>query len=174
MRCREVEKNLSAHLDGELAAAHSARIAAHLGACASCDAQAKAFSRLDGALAQALPRPEPSASFDAGLRAKLEAARLQKARASQASPGRRWFSWPLLAGATAAAAAAVLVVVLVGRHPVTDLPARRTLATAPRVSDLVLAQNLELLQNFPVVKHLDALEDFEAIRNLDRAEGAPR
>jgi anti-sigma factor RsiW len=176
MRCHDVEKNLSAHLDGELEAEQSQRIAAHLEGCASCRGQAQAFGLLDDAIGAALPQPEPSAGFDAAFRGKLEAARLDQARASQAvSRKRRWFSWPLFAGAAATVAATVLAVVLIGKEPTTQpLPRHRTLASAQPVSDLDLAQNLDLLKNYPVVEKLDTLEDFDAIAGLDGLEEALR
>ncbi|MCA9671590.1 MAG: zf-HC2 domain-containing protein [Myxococcales bacterium] len=173
MRCREVEKQLSAHLDGELDAAASERITAHLEHCEGCKARALAYSTLDGAL-DALPRHEPSEAFDDGFRAKLQAARQAQAQASLDAPRSRrrgFFSWPLLAGLGGAAAAVALAVLLIGRSPRdTTLPPRRTLA-AVQPSDLALAQHLELLQNYRVVKNLDELENYDVIDKLDRLLG---
>lgn len=165
MRCHEVRKHLSAHLDGEVDEARSREIAAHLQSCEACAVQAARYERLD-ALVSAQALPEPSAGFDEAFRAKLRTAREERARESLRPRRRGWFGLPLFLGAGATAAAAILAVVLVSRTPKIDAP--------PNVGDLALAQNLGLLKNYDVVKNLDALEDFDAIADLDTLLGEVR
>lgn len=165
MRCHEVRKHLSAHLDGEIDEAREREIAVHLQSCQACAAQASRYARLDE-LVSAQPLPEPSAGFDEAFRAKLRGARDEQARQSLRPRRRGWFGLPLFLGVGATAAAAILAIVLVGRTPKIDAP--------PNVGDLVLAQNLGLLKNYDVVKNLDALEDFDAIDDLDTLLGEVR
>lgn len=159
MRCSTVKKNVSALRDGELEAKLAQELEAHLADCAACAELAASYAGVDAAM-EALPQPEPSASFDEAFRAKLSAARNEQAEISQQSKGRRWLTIPLFAGAAATVAAVVLAVVL-------SRPAGPPAGDTTAVSDVTLAQHLDLLQNYEVVQNLDVLEDFEAVVDLE-------
>ncbi len=58
-KCEEVREQLSAWLDGELAEAERARVAAHLDSCAACRRELAQLTALNAALAE-LAAPVPS------------------------------------------------------------------------------------------------------------------
>ncbi len=58
-KCEEVREQLSAWLDGELAEAEHARVAAHLDSCAACRRELAQLTALNAALAE-LAAPVPS------------------------------------------------------------------------------------------------------------------
>lgn len=155
MSCRALRKLLSPYLDGELAPAQQERVAAHLAACAAC---AAALQRLRGAAraVEQLDALEPSAGFDAGFARKL-------AQAQTAPPQRARSLWrrlglPAFAATALAGSAAAILLLVTGGQPG---------APAAPVSDLELAQRIELLQDLEVVEHLDGLEDFAVVSELD-------
>ncbi|HYD54204.1 MAG TPA: zf-HC2 domain-containing protein [Gemmatimonadaceae bacterium] len=124
LRCDAFADALSAHLEGELDPASSARVEAHAARCAGCGALLADLRRI-AADAAALPVLEPSRDLWDGIAARIEApvvaispdARLPRARRRE-----RWFP---------AAAAAALVVVTAG---VTYLVTRATLQPAAPTS----------------------------------------
>jgi hypothetical protein len=107
-----------------------------------------------------LPYPEPSPSFDAKMRAKLDAIDREIA-------GSFWmrlahaFTVPRLTFAATAAAAGVLVVITMygPRHERSQMS----------VAELEIAEDLELYQNYEVIENLDVLEDIDVILEMDDA-----
>lgn len=154
--------DLTALLDGALLPARHAEVERHLAGCASCRA---ARDRLAGAVARlsALPPPpEPSPWFLTRLEARL---------ADEPAPPRGLLAalaawkWRLAVPATALAAAAALAVVAVRQQ---------------RADEMVLAQNLELLEDYEVVASLgdvETEEDAAVVAALDELsppqEGRP-
>jgi len=157
MTCRVCKKQLSAYADGELSSPRRAEIKAHVDDCAACklvlEQQTSAM-----ALLSAQPELEPSPSFDVDFERKL---RLAQAEAEQSKQGKRarW-RWPALA-TVAAGACAILLAVTVMRSTV-----RPPTASSP-ISDLHVARNLDLIENYQVVDNLDGLEDFDVITGLE-------
>jgi anti-sigma factor RsiW len=163
------ETEIVPYLRGELSAAESARVGAHLEGCAQCRESARASSAILSKLAQAIENVcEPEwTEYRAGLKRKLRAS-----QAGSASVRGRWrredlrlpvFGWPSMA--LSAAAVAVLAIALVFHHGGRGLP-------APGVDQLELQQELSgadvgLLANYHVVEHLDLLENYEVIEHLD-------
>jgi hypothetical protein len=118
---------LSALVDGELPAAESAAVEAHLLACPVCRALKEDVMRLDQALAAETPPPVP-ADLAARIRGRLEA------RAPRRRPA--WWSVRLAATMPAAAAAAVVVAALGwmawrGARPPGAIPTEEVAAHAP-------------------------------------------
>ena len=65
LTCTEVQDTLEAYLDDALAADMYAKVAAHVGSCATCQDEVRFAQAIGGALRE-LPRPEPSPKiFDA-------------------------------------------------------------------------------------------------------------
>jgi anti-sigma factor RsiW len=79
MTCRDVEKKLSAFLDGELEAGEKAAIASHARGCTACGTRLQAEKRLWNTLG-ALPGAAPSPYFYTRLSARLR----EKERSSAA------------------------------------------------------------------------------------------
>jgi anti-sigma factor RsiW len=158
MKCSKCEQNLSALLDGELGESLAAEMRTHLDGCPAC-ATGAAKMQAVLSLVDGLPALTPGADFDEQFRRKLVQARREQ-RIAAALP-RQWAWWwrlrvPALATA-AALGTAVVAVTIVGRGPAGPGPA----------SELMLAQNLELLRDYEVVQNLDALEDYDLVANLD-------
>ncbi|MEM7411244.1 MAG: zf-HC2 domain-containing protein [Myxococcota bacterium] len=117
---RHVHEELSAWLDGELAAARSAEVEAHLESCAECAAALDALENVDHALGT-LPLPDVEATRWDRLQERIAAERDAVAtapapsRARGAAPRRRrperWLA------ASAAAAALLALYLAFGRDP---------------------------------------------------------
>jgi len=78
MTCKRIEELLSAYLEGELADAEKAEVAAHLAACPECAGLVDLMKEATGALA-GFPEAEPSPELMAGLYA-IPAAKREKKR----------------------------------------------------------------------------------------------
>ena len=70
MNCRDMEKTLSAYLDGELPSERRAAVAAHLRSCGSCSARVAEWEAV-WTLLGALPEAKPAPHFRARLLARL-------------------------------------------------------------------------------------------------------
>jgi anti-sigma factor RsiW len=108
MNCQQIEKLIHAHLDGELDAANTLEVDAHLADCPACYEAWRRLSALRGALQnQELRFPAPDR-----LRRNVLAA-IQQVEAAEREPvaGRRWFQQ-----AGWAAAAAILLASLLTLH----------------------------------------------------------
>ncbi len=148
MTCEQVSELLTAHLDGELSPAEQAAVETHLAGCPSCQARADALRTAIGALAT-LPALEPSAGFEARVLSALG-----KPRANRPHWARRVAVVVVSCGAVAAA----VLVALPGKQ----------LPGSP--SDLAIAANLDLFENYDAVEASDALqsaEDVEVVAELD-------
>jgi predicted anti-sigma-YlaC factor YlaD len=78
MTCERIEELLSAYLEGELAGAERAEVAAHLAACPECAGLVELMKETVGAMA-GFPEAEPSPEMMAGLYA-IPAAKREKKR----------------------------------------------------------------------------------------------
>jgi anti-sigma factor RsiW len=129
--CAAYEEDLSALLDGELAAEREEEIRAHVAGCPRCGPRLAELERVDALLASTpLPALRP------GLRERLEVRLRQEERREEAEsrgrkagrlgppPARRWLARP--AWGIAAAAAAALALYLTVRSDGPGLPAATT------------------------------------------------
>ncbi len=155
---------LLAHLDGELSAIASARVAEHLAACPTCAHEA-ALLGVAGDLVAALPRHTPGADF-VGRVTDCVGNPDPDCDADDAAPrGRLLRLWP------AAAAAAVLVVAIAARSMLDRGDTAGGVLTASEereiASDLYVLTNLETLETvgadelIALVEQLDLLEGLE-------------
>lgn len=78
MTCQRIEELLSAYLEGELAGAEKAEVAAHLAACPECAGLVELIRETTAAMA-GFPEAEPSPDLMAGLYA-IPAARRERKR----------------------------------------------------------------------------------------------
>jgi anti-sigma factor RsiW len=134
---------LTALLDGALAPARRAEVAAHLAGCAACRAERDRLAgalQLLGALA---PPPEPSPFFATRLAARLAAEPAPATRLVASLSAWRWRLAVPVAGLAAAAAVALLTV----RHQ--------------RAEELVVARQLDLLEHYEEVASLGDVETAE-------------
>lgn len=120
MRCRHVEKNLRALVDGELAPGESRTLLRHMERCAGCRETYRSIQAVASAL-QAQTFEEVPAHFAAGLQVRLARHRQERAAADARSERPGWvarlLAWPRparwaggLSLGTAVAAAVLLLV----------------------------------------------------------------
>ena len=164
-RCGRVEKNLSAYLDRELDLRTAKKLEAHLSGCPRCREKLAALERVENALA-AFPGREPSPFLWTRVKAGVD---------SGAEPaGSR--SLPILARfrmapvpARVAVVSLFLAVVLGGvifslRKGAVRPPARADGSCRPGETagfEIAVAENLDLLENYELIKNLDLLENWE-------------
>jgi anti-sigma factor RsiW len=106
MACESWIGKLDTYLDGELSAADSAALEAHLRGCPACAAQVLSRVQMKRAIKVAGKRYTPSADFRARMRGQLSP-----------KPAVRWrFAWALPAAAFALLLATVLITGVSDRH----------------------------------------------------------
>jgi len=145
MRCRKVEKNLSAYLDRELKPQTAEKLEAHLAACPRCRGRRAALEGVEKVLRD-FPAREPSPFLWTRVKANL---------GSEVRPARLR---PTAVGARAALVSVLVAAVLAGAI----FTVRRE-AVQPAVAgvELTVAENLDLLENYELIKNLDLLEGWE-------------
>jgi anti-sigma factor RsiW len=105
MHCEEAKRLLQADLDGELDAAGSAHLAAHVAGCAECQAERAALSDLKQSLKQAQAHAAPEALRRRISIAVHDAARKETAQRKPAGKKPFKLSWAWLNGGFAGAGA---------------------------------------------------------------------
>ncbi len=156
---RHVTEELTALVDGALSPAERAAVEAHLSGCDACRAEREALARAVTALAAVPPPAPPRPGFEQRFYARLarEAPRRRPLLERLAAHPLRW-----LVPATGLAAALAVAV---------GVERSRTR------SDLEMAQNLDLLENYVEVASLgvvETAEDVDVVVHLDELrEGRP-
>ncbi len=146
-----VADKLQALLSGVVSPEERAQAEAHLASCDGCREERDLLAAARGVI-QPLPAGEPRVGFAAKV--------AFDARDLRASPFRRWLRW--VAGGAALGAAAMAA----------------AMALAPRMDRLgsenaVLAQRLDLFEDFAVLQNREALEDLEVVAVLHTLEARP-
>ena len=149
MNCERIEASLLAVVDGRAAREDRERVAEHIATCPACSQRIEAMRQAWVALDR-LPAVEPSAGFDARLRARMAE---QQARAI-------WLGWLPAHRRLLALAAALLLVAVAW---ISLRPAMHHAAPA----------NPENQEDFAVVKNLPALENYDVISNFDALSALP-
>jgi anti-sigma factor RsiW len=143
--CKQ-EHLLNAYLDGELTETQAAELKRHLADCPGCRRTLEGLRRTD-ALVSDLPPLAPSADFDRIFWEKVETLETE-------SRYRIWASYifrgwrPVWAAALTGLAVAALI--YFGR---TD---------ALTTEEVFIAQHIELLEDYDVIRQLDMLEEVDA------------
>lgn len=134
--CDWVSQRLEAHLDGELPAAESGRLTAHIAGCAACRAEERLARRLTHELAALPPLEGP----DAMIETVLERAQAQEKTRRQAVWSRRLRDWlqPAWKPSLALAACLALFFAVQPPPPVAG-PTAAEIAQAERQARLALA-----------------------------------
>lgn len=149
---------LTAYLDGALAADERARVEAHLAGCDACRAERDRLAEALALLARLPPPPDPSPTFEQRFQARLaaEQAVRRERRGLLDRIAWRWLG-PSLAGAAATAA----VLLYAGqRHR----------------DEAFLAEHLDLFESYEAVASVGAVdgpEDVQVVQHLDELEGRP-
>ena len=152
--CSQSSELLTAYIDGELTADEVAAVEAHLPGCAVCQAQVASLHAAIGTLA-ALPALQPSADFEEAVLAALRPSRVRRPHWARRAA--------VMIVAGGAVAAALIVMPKLGLH-------------GASTSELAMAAELDLLQNYEAVDASDAVrsaEDVEVVAALDQLMPAP-
>ncbi|MCX5867310.1 MAG: zf-HC2 domain-containing protein [Proteobacteria bacterium] len=154
MNCRQAEKNLSAYLDRELELKDAKALEAHLSDCPRCREKLAELEKIEKAIS-AFPERDPSpflwtrvkAGVESGAEPAKPLARPVLARFRLAPVPVRW-----------AGIALFLAVILGG-----VVFSLRREAERPRSAglEIVVAENLDLLENYELIQDLDILENWE-------------
>jgi anti-sigma factor RsiW len=149
------EEDLTAYVDGELAAARRAEVAEHLGSCAGCQGTEALLRRTVARMAE-LPELTPSPATRRAVMAKLDALppTLGERLRGLLKP------WVLVPTAGLAAVAGLALYTTAPREPALEVTDAGTLE---------LAMNLEEVEDYDVVG-LESGEDLEVIENLHELE----
>jgi anti-sigma factor RsiW len=145
------ETLLSALMDDELSPEQNAAIRRHMQTCPACRQHFEALQRTD-AMVKGMQPLAPSADFDRNFWRKV--ADLENRRT-----GRSWLramltGWrPVLASGLAAGIAAAIFIYTAHDN-------------GPTLEEAIIAQNMELLQNYDVIDHLNLLEHWDAIETM--------
>lgn len=148
MKCERIESALLAVIDGRATAGERRLVAIHTAACAACARRLEEMRAAWSAL-EKLPPIEPSAGFDARLRARI---------AGQPRPA-GWLSWfPAHLRAVAAIAVLAVLAVWLSLRPTIYRPA---------------PTEVQSQEDFAVVKNLPVLEDYDVVSSLDALSALP-
>lgn len=160
MICQEMESALLAVVDGRATAGDRDRVAAHAASCAGCARRLEDFRAVWSSL-DALEAMEPSAGFDARLRARLEAP----------SGPSLWPAWfPARARWAALAIATVAIALWFSVRPLLRQPAP---ARAENPEDFAAVKNLPVLENYDLLSNFDALSALPGAQTATPQEEQP-
>ncbi|MFZ2632662.1 MAG: zf-HC2 domain-containing protein [Desulfosalsimonadaceae bacterium] len=154
----KITSMISAFADGQLSGKDSARVVRHLEVCDVCREEYAAFRSINRLLCE-VPDLTPSPGFDAGFWRKLGEMEKKKAQ----GPWFKWRDWGFRpAWAVAAATAMIVFGVLMYRQ--SPLPSPDEAGDA---AGLLMAEDIELYDDFEIIQHIDLLEQWETISSME-------
>jgi anti-sigma factor RsiW len=150
------EEDLSAYADHELSDRKSRVLEDHLDLCPACREKLAEFKQTD-LLLKSFSDMEPSADFDREFWKKVHALEDPREKAGWFRLPWRLMPRPMLTAGLAAGCAALLAFSLVFY---------RQAARPGEKEEIFMAEHLELLDEFELIRHLDLMEDWEAINEM--------
>jgi anti-sigma factor RsiW len=136
MSCSRMENRILAYVDGRLKEGERVEVEKHLATCAACQLRVNQFRSVH-ALLDELPMIEPSAAFDARVRARVAA---EPAKQS-------WWAWFTPSPRVAFAASMLLLAsVWIGTHSNTSQPQ-------------IAQEDIPVLENYDVLSGFDPLTE---------------
>jgi anti-sigma factor RsiW len=154
MSCERLEAKIISYVDGNASEADRRSVEEHIRECAVCKARVKGFSGIWNVLDE-LPAHEPSAAFDARLRARLAA--------EPARPSMWGWLMPAPRFALAVMMLAAFSVWISSRTPAPAPAAPVAGQTAANTeSDFGMIKDLKVLENYDVLANFDALSQLPA------------
>jgi anti-sigma factor RsiW len=136
MSCSRMENKILAYVDGRLKEDERVEVEKHLATCAACQLRVNQFRSVH-ALLDELPMIEPSAAFDARVRARVAA---EPAKQS-------WWAWFTPSPRVAFAASMLLLAsVWIGTHSNTSQPQ-------------IAQEDIPVLENYDVLSGFDPLTE---------------
>jgi anti-sigma factor RsiW len=151
MNCHRMENLILPYLDGRLKDGRRRDVEAHVAACEPCRLRLHEFRAVSGLLDE-LPAVEPSAAFDARVRARIAAE----------PPRQNWLAW--LTPSPRVAFAASLLVLLIAwsanRPTDTDTYPFHVASAAMGAEDHIrMVKDLQVLEDFDVLANFEPLTD---------------
>jgi anti-sigma factor RsiW len=137
MSCRRMEERILAYVDGRAKVSERREMEVHLATCAACRLRVNEFHAVTGLLDE-LPQIEPSAAFDARVRARVAAEPVKQS----------WWAWLAPSPRVAFAASLLLLAtVWIGMHSNSNQP-------AVTQEDIPVLENYDVLSNFEPLTEL--------------------
>ena len=137
MSCSRMESKILGYVDGRLKEGERLEVEKHLAACPACRLRVNEFRAVSGLLDE-LPMIEPSAAFDARVRARVAAEPVKQS----------WWAWFTPSPRVAFAAAMLLLAsIWIGTHSKSTEP-----AIAP--DDVAVMENYDVISNFEPLTEL--------------------
>lgn len=148
MNCNRLEKRLIAYMDGKASGAERRDVEQHVASCAACRTRAGEFGVVWGMLEE-LPSVEPSAAFDARLRARLAV-----------EPERKSFWSTVMPQPRLAFAVSSLLIFSLWLSSLPPAPAPGP--PAPTEAEFKMIKDLPVLENYDVLANFEVLSDLPA------------
>lgn len=149
MNCHGMEASLLTVVDGRATAEEREQVAKHVAGCSTCarrlEEMSATWTALDG-----LPAIEPSAWFDARLRARMNEPLPKRAWLGGLPVSVRW-------GAVAVALAALTI----------------WISLRPQVARRAPTASVQSQEDFAVIKNLPELENYDVISNFEALSALP-
>jgi anti-sigma factor RsiW len=147
MSCKRIEGKLIAFMDGRASDADRRAVKSHLAECAACKARVEGFSSVWTILDE-MPPTEPSAAFEARLRAAMTA---------EPPPLRFWQGIAAMLPSPRLALAVTLLGVFSLWQSSRPVVVNDTAAPVSSDAEFRMIQDLPVLENYDVLTSLDAL-----------------
>lgn len=147
MSCEDIQPDLVAYLDHELAAERRQAVEGHLSACPTCGRMLEEFHR-----ARELLAASPALETGPGFVQRILAASRERARGRLPARALRWLAPALAAG--------VLMLLLWPGRPAPE-------GGVDPADELEIASELELYTDYELIAELEVLSDLEAIESLE-------
>lgn len=137
MSCKRMEERILAYVDGLAKVSERREMEVHLAECPACRLRVNEFHAVTGLLDE-LPQIEPSAAFDARVRARVAAEPVKQS----------WWAWFAPSPRVAFAASLLLLAtVWIGMHSNSNQP-------AVTQEDIPVLENYDVLSNFEPLTEL--------------------
>ena len=171
MKCKDLETNAIAYLDGNLPPAQQDAMERHLALCSACRERVEGFTQVKGLLDE-WESVQPSPFFHTRLAARLEEEAVSQSWWSRLAGWQEWVPRPV-AGSLFAVVFAVVVTVAVVllRYSPTPTPSETTRSTAPAVTVAATGgDEMALYQELPLLEDWEVLRNFEVLQELSNAK----
>jgi negative regulator of sigma E activity len=144
MSCRRMENKILAYVDERLKESERLEMEKHLSACGACQLRVNEFRAVTSLLDE-VPQIEPSAAFDARVRARVAAEPVKQS----------WWAWFTPSPRVAFAASLLLLAtVWIGYESKTSLP-----GIDQKEMDAQMMQEMQVLDDQDVISSFDPLKD---------------
>jgi len=137
-----MENRIVPYVDGRMKENERAQVEKHLAACPACRLRVNEFRAVTELLDE-LPQIEPSAAFDARVRARVAAEPVKQS----------WWAW-LAVSPRVALAASMLIA------------ATAWIASRPAIMNLADTDDPQIQQDLPVLENYDVISSFEPLTDL--------